>query len=99
MRTIEGHPATGNEEAQGIDRRQPMPGRERDDQIALNDRQWGCRHDQAAIRLARERCDGALDFAGVAHADRTQRNSTPNAAITPRNAASWPMPDAMVASR
>ena len=62
-----------------------MPGRERDDQIVLNDRQWGCRHDQAAIRLARERCDGALDFAGVAHADRTQRNSTPNAAITPRN--------------
>jgi hypothetical protein len=49
-----------------------MPGRERDDQIALNDRQWGCRHDQAAIRLARELCDGALDFAGGAHADRTQ---------------------------
>ena len=33
-------------------------------------RQRARRHDQAAIRRARERRDGALDFAGVAHVDR-----------------------------
>jgi hypothetical protein len=32
-----------------------VPGRERDDQIALNDRQRGCQHDQAAVRLASAR--------------------------------------------
>ena len=32
----------------------------------------------------RERCDGALDFAGVAHAE-TECNSTPNADVTLRN--------------
>ena len=49
-----------------------MPGRQRDDQIAMNDRQSAPRHDQAAIRGAREGRDGALDLAGVAHVDRAQ---------------------------
>jgi hypothetical protein len=35
-------------------------------------RQRARRHDQAAIRGARECRDGALDFAGIAHVDRTQ---------------------------
>ena len=38
----------------------------------MNDRQCACRHDQAAIRPARECRDGALDFAGIAHVDRAQ---------------------------
>ena len=49
-----------------------MPGRKRDDQIAMNERQRARRHDQAAIRRARESRDGALDLAGIAHVDRAQ---------------------------
>ena len=47
-----------------------MPGRERDDQIAMKRRQCARRHDQAAIRRSRECRDGALDFASIAHIDR-----------------------------
>ena len=36
----------------------------------MNERQRARRHDQAAIRSAREGRDGALDLAGVAHVDR-----------------------------
>ena len=54
----------------GVDCGQSVPGRQRDDQIAMNRRQRARRHDQAAIRGAREGRDGALDLAGVAHVDR-----------------------------
>ena len=47
-----------------------MPGRKRDDQIAMNARQRARRHDQAAITGARECRDAALDLAGVAQVDR-----------------------------
>ena len=47
-----------------------MPGRQRDDQIAMKRRRRARRHDQAAIRSAREGRDGTLDLAGVAHVDR-----------------------------
>src|SRR5262249_58526234 len=47
-----------------------VPGRKRDDQIAMNRRQRTRSHDQAAIRRAREGRDGAFDLDGVAHVDR-----------------------------
>jgi hypothetical protein len=47
-----------------------VPGRQRDKQIAMNPRQSACRHNQTAIRLARECGDGALDLASVTHIDR-----------------------------
>ena len=70
IRPIGDQAAGGDEEAIGVDRGQFVPGRKRDDQIAMNDRRRARRHDQAAIRGARECRDGALDLAGVAHVDR-----------------------------
>jgi hypothetical protein len=60
----------GDEVASVVDGGQFVPGRQRDDQIAMSARQRARRHDQAAIRGARECRDGALDLAGVAHVDR-----------------------------
>src|SRR5262249_46411599 len=54
----------------GIDRRQPMAARERDDQVTLADSRRASRHDQAAIRRARKFRDGAFDLTGIAHVDR-----------------------------
>src|SRR5260370_29347064 len=48
-----------------------MLGRELDDQVAMNHRHWQWQHDQAAIRLARECSDAALDFFRATHTDRT----------------------------
>ena len=45
--------------------RELMTGRKRDDQIAINERQRAARHDQAAIRAARECLDAPLDLAGA----------------------------------
>ena len=56
--------------ALGVNRWQLVPGRERDDQIAMNRRQRTRRYDQAAIRLARVGHDGALDLGRVTHVDR-----------------------------
>jgi len=53
-----------------VDRGQLVAGRQRDNQIPMNKRRPTRRHDQPAIRSARESCDGALDLAGVAHVDR-----------------------------
>jgi len=47
-----------------------VPGRQRDDQIAVSGCRPAPRQDQAATRCARECRDGTLDFAGVAHVDR-----------------------------
>ena len=67
----------------GVDRGQPVLGRQRDDQIAMSHaRRCWPDHDQAAIRLAREGRDAALDLVGVAHADRA---STPLRATAPRS--------------
>ena len=44
-----------------VDRGQLVPGRKRDDQIAMSTRQRARRHDQPAIQRAREGRDGALD--------------------------------------
>ena len=70
IRPVGDQAAGGDEEALAVDRGQFVPGRQRDDQIAMNRRQRARRHDQAAIRGAREGRDGALDLAGVAHVDR-----------------------------
>src|SRR5262245_1314761 len=49
-----------------------MAGGKRDDQIALNGRLWRPGNNQTAVRQARERHDGTLDFAGVVHLDWPQ---------------------------
>ena len=66
--------AAADEEACVVDRGQLVPGRQRDDQIAMNAPPRARRYNQTAIPRAREGCDGALDLAGVAHVDRV--NST-----------------------
>src|SRR5262249_60805089 len=63
--------AAGDEVASVVDRRQFVPGRKRDNQLAMEYRPRARRDDQAAIRGTRECRDGALDLAGVAHTDRT----------------------------
>ena len=67
-----------------------MPRRERDDQLAVNDRRRAYRHDQAAIRRARERRDGALDLAGVGKS--IGLNSTPSGGATAWMMAHCPTP-------
>src|SRR5262249_6780916 len=62
-------PAVHDEVAVSINRGQPMPGRERNYQLAMHRPCRGTRHNQAAIRLAREYRDGALDLAGIADID------------------------------
>ena len=56
----------------GVDRGQPVPGRERDDQLTMNEREPARRHDQASVRSTRKRRDGSLDLAGIADVDRAQ---------------------------
>ena len=67
--------ATGDVEAEGVDRGQAVPDRKRRDQIAMTDRQRARQHDQTAIQLPREPRDGALDLPCVAHVDRPQLHS------------------------
>jgi hypothetical protein len=50
---------TGDEGTFEVDGRQFVPGRKRNDQIAVNCRQRAPRHDQTAIRGASEGCNGA----------------------------------------
>ena len=61
----------GDEVASVIDRGQLMPGRKRDDQLAMTYRQRARRHYQAAILGACNGRDGPLDLGRVAHVDRT----------------------------
>ena len=48
-----------------------MVGRELDNQIAMDHRRWDRQHDEAAIRLARECGDAALDFFRVSDTNGT----------------------------
>jgi hypothetical protein len=48
-----------------------VPRRQRD-QIAMDDRQAACRHDQTAILIARKLRYAPLDLIGIAQVDRTQ---------------------------
>src|SRR5262249_59833941 len=70
IRTVGDETAGGGEVTGGVDRRQAMLGRERDYHAAMDRHPAG--HDQATAGRLRERRDGALNLAGVAHADRAQ---------------------------
>ena len=60
-----GHETTIRDKStERVDRRQAVPGRERDNEIAMQEGGGIRRQDQAAIRLARKRLDGALDVGG-----------------------------------
>src|SRR6516225_12478655 len=48
-----------------------MLGRELDDQLAMDHRRWDRQHNEAAIRLASECGDAALDFFRVPHTNGT----------------------------
>ena len=80
VRSVGDQAAAPDEERDRIDRGQSVPSRERDDQLAMHRSSTRSGHDQAAIRGARERRDGALDLADVAHVDR--HHSTPNDGAT-----------------
>ena len=69
IRPIGDQAAGGDEGAVGVDGGQLVPGRQRDDQIAMNRR---CPPASRSVRhsASREGRDGALDFAGVAHVER-----------------------------
>ena len=71
IRPVGDQATSGGEDTIEVDCGQFVPGRQRDDQIAMKLRQRARRHDQAAIRSAREGRDGALDLARVAHVDRS----------------------------
>src|SRR5262249_7247240 len=62
--------AGGGEEAVPVNRGQPIPSRELDDQIAMMQRRAAWRRDQTAIRRARESLHRLLDLASVAQVDR-----------------------------
>src|SRR5262245_35425222 len=64
--TIRHQSAADGEEAFKVDRRQLMARRERDDQIAMSDRQRASGHYDAAAGGARECGDGPLDLCVVA---------------------------------
>src|SRR5262249_20959694 len=57
-----------------IDRGQPVPGRKRDDEIAVKGCEGTRRDDHATVRATRESSDATLNFAGTPHADRGQFN-------------------------
>src|SRR5262249_7266806 len=61
--------AVSYEVARIVDRRQFVPGRKPDDQIAMDQCQRAPRNDQAAVRAARESRNRALDLTGIAHVD------------------------------
>ena len=63
--------ATADEIAGGVDRGELVPGRKREDQLAMEKRQCARRHDQTTVRGPREGGDGALDLSGVTYVDRT----------------------------
>jgi hypothetical protein len=64
--------AVDGEDTQGTDRRQSMPGSQRNDQLAVPDRLGEQRHDQPAVRGSRKRRNRALELARVAQLDRGQ---------------------------
>jgi pimeloyl-ACP methyl ester carboxylesterase len=75
IRAIRDQSAGRDKEPFEVDRRQLVPRSKRNDQITMNDRRRARRRDDAAIRDARERRNGALDLAGVAHVDRAYLHS------------------------
>src|SRR5262249_5056878 len=75
VRAIGDEAASFDEEAQRIDRRQPMLSRQANDQRPYGNRLCSPGNDKAAIGRPRERNDGAFDLAFVAHPDASHFNS------------------------
>src|SRR5262249_980621 len=69
IRPVGDEAASGGEDWIIVDRGQLVSGRQRDDQIAMNQDQSAARYDQAAIWGTREGRDSALDLACIAYAD------------------------------
>jgi hypothetical protein len=59
----------------------------------MDHRRWTCRHDYAAVRLVRERCQSALDSTGVGRIDHAQLHPDDGAMVW--IAANWPIPAAL----
>src|SRR5262245_10277154 len=72
IRPVGDQTAAGGEVAKGIDRRESVLGRQRDDQVAMNRRQRAGGYEQAAVRSGCECRDRALDLVRVAHNGRAQ---------------------------
>src|SRR5262245_37497906 len=68
--------------AEGVDRRQLVPGRQRGERPRIVRPELARRHDQSTIRTLRELRNGTLNFAGIPQVDRAQlhvdRSSTLN---------------------
>jgi hypothetical protein len=60
IRTVRNQAAIVDKEVHVIDRRQSVPSRQRNNQLAMNDGQRVPRHNQAAVRGVRECGDAAL---------------------------------------
>src|SRR5262249_30355958 len=86
--------ATSGVVAVGVDRGQSVAGRERDNQLAMNRRRRNRRHDQTAIRGARECSDGTLDLGRSC--TPTGRTSTPNDGAAAWITANWAFPAAWI---
>src|SRR5262245_22360879 len=97
IRTVGDQAADGDEGTIEINRGQLMSGRECDDQLAMTLCQGAGRHNQAAIRRARECRDISLNLAGVAHI--TGFTSTPSDGATAWIAPNWPIPEGEAESR
>ena len=91
IRPVGDQAAGGDEGTIEVDRRQSVPGRQRDDQLAMNVRQRARRHDQAAIR---ERAKAAM-ARSISPASRTLTGSPPPRAdgATVWIAPNWPIPE------
>jgi hypothetical protein len=70
VRSIGDQAAGSHKEPFEVDCGEFVPGRQRDDQIAMKLGQRAASHDQATIRGAREGPDSTLDLARVAYVDR-----------------------------
>src|SRR5437016_2733134 len=70
--SIRDQAASGSVKTRVVDGRQAMPGRQCDDQRAMDRRARTAEHNQAAVWSVRELREGALDLAGIAYVDRTQ---------------------------
>src|SRR5262245_1933706 len=75
IRPIRHQTAGSDKEAVPIGRRQLVPRRKGDDQLAVTQRRSARYRDQTSVRRARERPDGLFDLGGVAHVDRNHLDS------------------------
>jgi hypothetical protein len=70
IRPIRNQPAVGDEQALEVYSWEFVSGSKSNDQIAMKERQWAPRYEQAASGGALESRDGMFDLAGIAHVDR-----------------------------